>query len=364
MGSQEREQKQDDGITLKELFLTLGEWQRFLWSKWKLLLLGGVIGAAIGVTLSFVLKPTYIGRLTFVLEEDEGGNPLGAYVGLASQFGINLGGGQSGVFSGSNIIHLLQSRLMIERALLSESISASDSSATPETLVTHYIRMKGLKEKWKNEPLLANISYPVGVDRSEFSLQQDSVLKQIYLDIKEDHLRVEKPDKEAGVIEVRCEFEDEQFAQDFAERLVEEVTTFYIQTKTHRSRENIGKLQLKADSIEALLNEKAYTVASRQDLNMNTARMQAMVPVELAARDKAILQTVYGEVVKNLEMNKLALLRETPLIQIIDRPILPLEKNQLGKIKAIFIGGVIGGFFMLIVLVFRKIYREIMSYNG
>src|SRR5690606_40670425 len=64
------------------------------------------------------------------------------------------------------------------------------------------------------------------------------------------------------------------------------------------------------------------------------SRQIATVDVELAMRDKQLLQGIYIEVMKNLEVSKLSLLKETPLIQIIDRPILPLRKESPGDRKS------------------------------
>jgi hypothetical protein len=45
------------------------------------------------------------------------------------------------------------------------------------------------------------------------------------------------------------------------------------------------------------------------------------------------------ELVKQSELAKVTLRKETPLIQIIDRPILPLAKERFGKAKGIVLGG-------------------------
>jgi hypothetical protein len=42
------------------------------------------------------------------------------------------------------------------------------------------------------------------------------------------------------------------------------------------------------------------------------------------------------------------------LIQVIDRPILPLKKEKVGKLKGIVIGGFIAGFFLALFLIAKK----------
>ncbi|MCK7558118.1 hypothetical protein MKQ70_25170 [Chitinophaga sedimenti] len=126
--------------------------------------------------------------------------------------------------------------------------------------------------------------------------------------------------------------------------MVDVATAFYTKTKTQRSKANVDVLQTKADSLERLLNRKTYATAAAQDLNLNPARSLARVPLEMETRDKMVVQTMYAEVIKNLEFSKLTMAQETPIIQIIDTPVFPLKKIRLGKVKGIITGGMLAGF--------------------
>jgi len=70
---------------------------------------------------------------------------------------------------------------------------------------------------------------------------------------------------------------------------------------------------------------------------------------------------MYGEVIKNLELSKISMAQETPVIQIVDKPILPLEKKRFGKLMGLVIGGIAGGFLYVMFLMLKKVYLEIMS---
>jgi uncharacterized protein involved in exopolysaccharide biosynthesis len=67
---------------------------------------------------------------------------------------------------------------------------------------------------------------------------------------------------------------------------------------------------------------------------------------------------ILTELVKQTELAKVTLRKETPLIQVIDRPILPLKKEKVGKAKGIIIGGFLGGFLMLLGLIFKKFLQN------
>lgn len=348
---------QQDEISLKELILKIQKWVKYLRNRWLIILIGGGIGAGLGLAYALIKKPVYIAELTFVLEDSKS-SPFGGYASVASQFGIDLGGASSsGVFSGDNILEFLKSRLMVEKTLLSPLIYKENL----QSLADYYIEMNDLRASWSEDSLLKNTHFPIGPDRKDFSLQQDSILNSIYTGITKKNLKVTKPDKKLSFISVECTTKDEVFSKAFTERLVKEAIDFYVQTKTQRSKITVNTLQQKADSLESLLNRKTYTAAASQDMNLNPARSMAGVRTELVVRDKVVLQTMYAEVVKNLELSRMAMAQEIPIIQIVDTPILPLKKEKLSKSKGIVLGGFAGSFLTVIILLITRIYRGIMT---
>ena len=68
---------------------------------------------------------------------------------------------------------------------------------------------------------------------------------------------------------------------------------------------------------------------------------------------------ILTKLVKQTELAKVTLRKETPLIQVIDRPILPLPKEKFGKVKGILLGGVLAGFLTVLGLIGRRIFREL-----
>ncbi|MVT07433.1 GumC domain-containing protein [Chitinophaga tropicalis] len=347
---------QKEEISLKDLILTIQGWWKYLLSKWLIVVIMGLVGAGLGILYSVTQKPKYVGELTFVMEESKS-NPLGSYAGLASQFGLDLGGaGGIGVFSGDNIMEFLRSRLMVEKTLL----SGVTVNGKTESLADLYIATYNLRDQWKKDAGTASISFAYNKDRAEFSRVQDSILNILYTLIIKKNLTVTKPDKKLSFLSVNITSENEVFSKIFAERLVKEALDFYISTKTRRSKQNVDVLQAKADSIERLLNRKTYSAAAQQDLNQNPVRNMATVGAEVVSRDKMILQTVYGEVLKNLELSKLTMAQETPVIQIVDTPIYPLKRERFGKLKGIVSGGFLGGFLCAIFLIGISLYRNIM----
>ena len=346
---------QNDEISLKELIQNGQVWFAFFKSKWKIIFLAGLIGGLLGLGYSFTKKTIYTAKLSFALEEKGSGG--GNLSSLAAQFGLGgIGGGDGGVFSGGNMIELLKSRFLIEKTLLS-TVTINGKS---DLLINRYIRFNKLDKAWAKKKNLAALKF-TNSDRTHFTLQQDSVLGMISGGLIKNNVAVAQQDKKLSIINVVFASTDEIFAKVFSEKLIETVTDFYIETKTKKSRGNVMLLQNRADSVQRELNAALYGRAQFGDQNMGLIRQQAAVPKLKQEMKVQMLGTLYGELVKNLEFAKLTLMREEPLVQIIDQPILPLPKTRLGKLKAMMTGGFLFGFLSLLGLGGKKVWKGIVD---
>ncbi|HJV79070.1 MAG TPA: hypothetical protein VJ602_11865 [Paludibacter sp.] len=339
-----------DEISLKELIEKAGEGWHYLLSKWIIILVFGLGGAAIGLAASLLTKPKYTAHLSFALVEKSSGG--GGLADLASSFGLSgmMGGGSSGAFSGDNLLEIMQSPHTIDQTLL----TPVDYQGKKQNLVEAYIQFNGLRDAWQKSVTnkeLQTLSYPVGQKRETFTRTQDSVLNSIYNKIiKSNALTIARKDKKLSFVNVNFTSQDELFSKLFVEKLMAETYKFYKETRTAQSRANINMMQAKADSIKHLYESSLYRSAGYSQVNINQALQFAAVPKIKQENNAQLYATVYTEVLKNLETLKLDLARETPIVQIIDTPRFPLEKDRLGKGKAMATGGVLGGFLIVFYL--------------
>ncbi|WP_207536409.1 lipopolysaccharide biosynthesis protein [Desertivirga arenae] len=327
----------------------------YISSKWFLILLLSGIGGLLGFLYAYNKKTTFIAELSFVLEEQNSGGSLGGALGLASQFGLDLGSGGGDAFTGDNLMALLKSRTIVQKSLLAEG----NFSRKKEILADRYINFSKISYKGneKSSNFLTFKNYNPGNSRSK-----DSLLNSIYKRIISSNLSIEKVDKKLSIITIRVKTIDEAFSKEFAETLAKVVSNFYIETKTKKSLENLTILQRQTDSVRRQLNLALSGVAVSNDYNPNAnAALQILkVPSQRRQVDVQANQAILSELVKNLESSRIALRKETPLIQIIDRPILPLEMDRIGKLKAMVIGAFVLGVLTVLLLVIRKILKQIL----
>jgi hypothetical protein len=352
------EQNANDEISLKELLEKVKEWYSYLLSQWRVIVLAGLVGAAIGLTYSFIKKPVYTATLTFALEDEKSGGGLGSALGLASSLGFDLGGGGGSIFTGSNLTELFKSRSMVEQSLL----SPVTSNGKIISLAEMYIQNNDWRDKWQNMPELKGIQFLPETKRKYFTRVHDSILGKIYDDLSKTALSVDQKDKKIAIVTIDLASTNELFSKYFTEALVKQVSDFYIETKSKKSRENMLILERQTDSIRRELNGAITGVAVANDntFGLNPAMNVRRAPSARRQVDVQANTAILTELVKQSELAKVTLRKETPLIQIIDSPILPLKKEKFGKVKGIVMGGVLAGFLTVLGLIGRRIFKALV----
>lgn len=325
---------------------------KFIFRFKALLIIAIIIGALLGAAAAWYKKPTYTARLTFVIDDSKTGS-AGGLAALAGQFGFNLDGigGGSGVLAGDNVEELLKSQTLIKGTL----VSPYDSAGTV-SLADKYAEVTKLSKSWeKLSPDGKPIRFPVNAPH--YTRLQDSLLHEMTELILTGNFGITKTDKKLSFFEASATMKDEMLALLFCKRMIKQATEFYITTKTTRIRNNVDRLQRRADSIGTVLNRKTYSLSSANQilLDQNPAYTQANANVEVKERDKIVLNTIFSETVKNLEASKTMLAQETPTVTIVDEPELPLKKNKL-KYPVAVLGGALAAFVIaaLYLILFRK----------
>ncbi|MFH7013781.1 Wzz/FepE/Etk N-terminal domain-containing protein [Flavobacterium sp. FlaQc-52] len=351
----------NDEISLQEILEKARDWYFYLLSKWKIIALAGVLGAIGGLTYSVVKKPIYTASLSFALEDEKsGGGGLGGALGLASSLGIDVGGGGGSIFTGANLTELLKSRTMVEQTLLTP---VSTPKGKVISLAEMYVQNNGWRDKWADNPKLASVEFLPNSKRKYFSRVHDSILGAIYENLSGKGLVIGQKDKKIAIVTIDMSSTNELFSKYFAEALAKEVSDFYISTKSKKARINMAVLNKQTDSIRAELNGAITGVAVAEDntFNLNPALNVRRTPSARRQVDVQANTAILTELVKQSELAKVTLRKETPLIQIIDKPILPLKKDKLGKFKGMLIGSFLFGFICVLFLMSKKYIRESLS---
>lgn len=338
----------DDEISLRDLVMKIRNTYRVLLRNWWKLAIAGIIGGGLGFGYYWLKKTKYTAELVFVTAEAEEGG-LSKLSAIGSQFGFDFGGGSSGAFGGDNLLELMKSRLLVEQTLF-DSLTHENKRFR---LLEYYLRRDSLETSETPKVPLDGI-----VNREACGFRQDSLLKEVYTRITKEGLVVENQDKELSFKKVSFTDIDPVFAKAFVENLTENVTDFYLETKFRQARSNIRLLERKADSVERVLRSRMVSVAVQRDQNQFLTNTEGSVQMVKQQMEVQLLTTMYGEVVKNLELSRTMAAHNQPLIQVIDRPRFPLEDDGGGLLKYLVLGVMLGSAFWGFLLITNEIiYR-------
>jgi hypothetical protein len=245
--------------------------------------------------------------------------------GIASQFGVDvsaLTGGAGSFFSGENIGDIIKSTSVLEEVLL------SSAPGEKSLLADLYLSSSGMKQErgWKDR--LGDFQFSKVTNQTAQQRLADTALLVIIKRIREKNLEVERFNKKGSIYSVSFSSSDPVLASLITERLVSSTAKLYVDIKTRNLTGNISKMEAKSDSLRLLFGAKVSQAYSYQILDANEAYNRNRAAAEVSSGDKTVLYGLYAEVMKNLEISRLMLVNQTPVIQILDKPAQPLTDSR------------------------------------
>jgi uncharacterized protein involved in exopolysaccharide biosynthesis len=302
------------------------------------------IGGLLGFLYASLKKNIYTATVSFTVQEESkmGG---GGLLSLASSFGVDVGG-PSSLFSGENIEQVFKSRKILERALTNKFAEKN------KTFGDYYLDVLGVSKNKNFCNIFAD---------SVKSRHKDSLIQSIHKLLQSGYLDVSKPNKKYDIYEINFKSTDEVFAKYFVEEIVQQVSVFYTETKTKKAKQNVNILQNRVDSIHNAIGGLMTQKASLADANLNPLFQIVRVPEQKRQLDLTALTSGYGELLKNLELAKYSLLKETPLFQIIDEPKFPLHIKKYSIITYTIIGSFVFFILSIAFLIFLIFFKNIIK---
>ena len=346
-----------ESFSLLNLINSIKDWFTYLLSNLKGIVIITSIFLSLGLLYNFIKSPVHYARTSFVLDSESSSNSIGDIASLASLAGINASSfiDASSLFQIDNIQELYRSNSMIKQTLLTDSDFGNERSL----LINRLASNEKIDKKWDK----LNVDFSSYNSKSNNLRVHDSILNEVVKIIKEKYLLVDKPSRKTTILEIGFDHKDELFAKSFNENLVSIVNDFYFKTKTQKTGENLKILERQADSVKKVLDKSILFLAEKDQSipNPNPLTKVSLVPYQKALVDVQANGAIYQQIVTQLELAKVTHRNNTPLIQIIDKPVLPLENSRL-KLFECFVYGIFGGlFFSVLYYSFLRFYKSLIK---
>jgi hypothetical protein len=346
-----------ESFSLLNLINSIKDWFTYLLSNLKGIVIITSIFLSLVLLFNFIKSPVHYARTSFVLDSESSSNSIGDIASLASLAGINASSfiDASSLFQIDNIQELYRSNSMIKQTLLTDSDFGNERSLLIDRLASN----EKIDKKWDK----LNVDFSTYNSKSNNLRVHDSILNEVVKIIKEKYLLVDKPSRKTTILEIGFDHKDELFAKSFNENLVSIVNDFYFKTKTQKTGENLKILERQADSVKKVLDKSILFLAEKDQSipNPNPLTKVSLVPYQKALVDVQANGAIYQQIVTQLELAKVTHRNNTPLIQIIDKPVLPLENSRL-KLFECFVYGIFGGlFFSVLYYSFLRFYKSLIK---
>ncbi len=329
-----------ESFSLINLINSIKDWLIYLLSNLKGIVIITSILLSLVLLYNFIKSPVHYARTSFVLDSESSSNSIGDIASLASLAGINASNfiDASSLFQIDNIQELYRSKSMIKETLLTDFDFGNGRSLLIDRLASN----EKIDKKWDK----LNVDFSSYNSKSKNLRVHDSILNEAVKIIKEKYLLVDKPSRKTTILEIGFDHKDELLAKSFNENLVSIVNDFYFKTKTQKTGENLKILERQADSVKKVLDKSILFLAEKDQSipNPNPLTKVSLVPYQKALVDVQANGAIYQQIVTQLELAKVTHRNNTPLIQIIDKPVLPLENSRL-KFFECFVYGIFGGLF-------------------
>lgn len=347
------EQKIDNSnvqITLRDIIQLVKKYLNLFWVRkfyWLIIVL--IFSALLAISY-MRFKPTYEAPLTFMINEESSGS--GSVSGILGQFGI---GGNSSQFNRKKVNYLIKTYKIQEDALF-DTVNFSNSQ---DYLINEIIEAYSLDTKWaKKNPELSGFRFRSKLNPNNAT--ESAAFKKTFNFLNDDKNKIISSflNDDTGIYTIKTNTPDPELSINLANQLYLSLSKFYVNQAIERQSFANKVLKQKLDSIENQISRTNYSIANFRDRSKSTWSSRADVSVQKLEQDRVKLATIYSEAVKSYEMSTYNLKTQTPVFQVVDEPLSPLEMSQfnlIGNLFFIIIGSL--GLYFLLVIIFQ-VYIE------
>ena len=349
--------EQQDQVTLtpKLIFQKLIETKNLIVKNWWIILLVTGIGTGIGyyVDAEKNKRLQYLSKIIFSVSGATTSQDMGGFGSLLGMSGAQAG--DAGLFKGENLFYIIKTRPVLERALLTK---VTLSNGKKEMFVNYYLDSTFLRQdEWESflpEWVKVRITHS---KRDSMSKVERQVFDGVMNKIRDREVTIGQPDLKTAFYDFTVSMENEMVSKTFAELLLTTIERVYQETQTRKSREMLGIMQRRVDSLGRVLNRTESSLARTTVINTEAVAPTAKVEEGRLTRSTTFVSSLYLEASRSLENLRMSIVKEAPLFTIIEPPLLPLETKLFTRENTKF-GAILGLIVAIIFVLAKQTYSE------
>lgn len=356
MNSPNHNQKKQyaDEINLLEFFISIKKWILFFF-RYRYLLLFSIFLATVGVTIWYKYQPIeYRADLTLMLSDDIGSQVSGLS-GILGQFGLPV---SSGKYNIDKLLEIAQSRAIIEVVLFNKK----NIGGQEDYIANHIIKLYALNTRWTKKSLDFESFRFNSSQLDSFSNQENYALKNIYKLIvgseNNEGLLTMDYGRDHYIMTSSFASLSDTLSVEFVKRHFVVLKEYYTSKAIEKQRHAFNLVQAKRDSINNALKITEMSIAGYKDRTVGSFSNFPGASLSELNTQSILLKTALAKAEENLAIASFALESNTPLIQLIDEPIYPIESISTSWTR-ILILSIMTGFIIFLLLVSFSFLRTL-----
>lgn len=140
-------------------------------------------------------------------------------------------------------------------------------------------------------------------------------------------------------------------------RYIDVITNYYKKQKTEKSRINYEFYVHRTDSVKAVIDANLRKGAKIEDEEKFKIFVQDAIPSKQIEGQAELLKQIYGELITMREAALNDLMKDTPVVQVLDKPEPPFDVSRPNYILNI-VGGLMLGFILSVIISIWKLLKE------
>ncbi|MCP9762899.1 Wzz/FepE/Etk N-terminal domain-containing protein [Lacihabitans soyangensis] len=328
-------------------------WQILKKEKWSILGIIILFNLA-GTLYAYSLKEEFVSEGKILPESQGKASSLGQYAGLAALAGVDIGGATSGSDAVRPELYpdVLKSTPFFLELF---KVKFKDKNNKVNSFQQYYTKevLDG-----KLNPKDQKLQFPKSDNYIVFNRQTEKNIKDLKTRI------IGSYDKKSGVISISVKLPDPVMAANVAKYTMDYLTSYIINYRTEKQKQDLNFIAKRLDAARGkYFNSQTKKATYSDQVPLSSLRLQsADLQRERIESEYKISSTFYNTLLQKYEEAKLKMQQETPVIKILEPPVVPNLKSEPKK-SIILIICFIGSLFLSIVfaLLISKNYKLILS---
>jgi len=208
-----------------------------------------------------------------------------------------------------------------------------------ELLTSHEILQRVADRSYAVEGGTASLVDLLEIEEDTGPLRVEEAIKQL----RDDLISIQVG-RETGIVTLEVTTEWPDLSQEIAGRLLDEIQVFNLETRRSQAAAERMFIEARVDSARVALNTAEDSMQTFLQANRRYEDSpELMFQQERLQREISRQQQVYTGLVQSFEQARIAEVRDTPVITILQPPFLPPGPDERSVLLAIALGVVLGG---------------------